>query len=55
MRADIEALWPGPYCELFARTSAPSWDCWGNEVGKFPAGKALDRDGDWIASQENLP
>jgi N6-adenosine-specific RNA methylase IME4 len=21
--------------ELFSRTSAPGWDAWGNEVGKF--------------------
>ncbi|HYH39891.1 MAG TPA: MT-A70 family methyltransferase [Azospirillum sp.] len=35
MRSDIEALWDGPYCELFARESAPGWDSWGNQVGKF--------------------
>lgn len=35
MRRDIETLFPGPYCELFAREAAPGWDAWGNEVGKF--------------------
>lgn len=28
----IESLLPGPYLELFARNSAPGWDCWGNEA-----------------------
>lgn len=31
----IEELVDGPYLELFARTSRPGWDSWGNEVGKF--------------------
>jgi len=35
VRADIEALCSGPYCELFARSSAPGWDAWGNETDKF--------------------
>lgn len=35
MRGDIEALWPGPYAELFARESAPRWENWGNESDKF--------------------
>jgi N6-adenosine-specific RNA methylase IME4 len=35
MRADIEALMPGPYVELFARESAPGWAAWGNETEKF--------------------
>jgi N6-adenosine-specific RNA methylase IME4 len=26
---DIEALYPGPYVELFARRHYPGWDCWG--------------------------
>lgn len=34
-RTDIEALFPGPRAELFARERAPGWDAWGNEVGKF--------------------
>ncbi|MEC4591629.1 MT-A70 family methyltransferase [Nitrospirillum amazonense] len=37
MHADIEALWHGPYCELFARQARPGWDSWGNQVGLFQA------------------
>jgi N6-adenosine-specific RNA methylase IME4 len=37
MRSDIEALWPGPYAELFAREAAPGWDAWGNQAEKFNA------------------
>lgn len=33
----IEALVAGPYLEMFARSSRPGWDAWGNEVGKFEA------------------
>lgn len=36
-RARIEALVAGPYLELFARTTAPGWQAWGNETGKFDA------------------
>jgi N6-adenosine-specific RNA methylase IME4 len=32
---DIEALYDGPYLELFARTKREGWDQFGNEVGKF--------------------
>ena len=35
MRSDIEALWNGPYCELFARQTAPNWSSWGNQMDKF--------------------
>jgi N6-adenosine-specific RNA methylase IME4 len=28
----IEALLPGPYLELFARTRRAGWDAWGNQV-----------------------
>lgn len=35
MHANIEALYDGPYGELFAREPRPGWDAWGNEVGKF--------------------
>jgi N6-adenosine-specific RNA methylase IME4 len=31
----IERLVAGPYVELFARTTRPGWDSWGNDVGKF--------------------
>lgn len=35
LHADIETLYDGPYCELFARAERPGWDCWGDQVGKF--------------------
>jgi len=41
VRASIERLVDGPYLELFARTSAPGWDVWGNEVSKFEVGGAV--------------
>jgi N6-adenosine-specific RNA methylase IME4 len=28
----IEAKFPGPYVELFARRQRPGWTCWGNEL-----------------------
>ena len=28
----IEALWPGPYVELFARHQREGWFSWGNEL-----------------------
>lgn len=30
--AMIEAMYPGPYCELFARHRKEGWEAWGNEV-----------------------
>jgi N6-adenosine-specific RNA methylase IME4 len=33
----IERLVSGPYLELFARQQRQGWDCWGEEVDKFPA------------------
>lgn len=33
--AMAEALFPGPYLELFSRTARPGWDAWGIEAGKF--------------------
>lgn len=35
MHAKLQALYEGPYCELFAREQRPGWDVWGNETGKF--------------------
>jgi N6-adenosine-specific RNA methylase IME4 len=35
MHQSIEALFDGPYLELFARSARPGWDVWGNETGKF--------------------
>lgn len=31
----IEALFDGPYLEMFARQKWPGWDVWGNETNKF--------------------
>lgn len=31
----IEKLVAGPYLEMFSRTSALGWDCWGNQAGRF--------------------
>jgi len=36
----IEALFEGPYLELFSRTTRPGWTCWGNQTEKFAAGAA---------------
>lgn len=33
----IEAVYDGPYLELFSRTARPGWDAWGNQLGKFAA------------------
>lgn len=33
VRERIEALLPGPYLELFARSTAPGWTAWGDQVG----------------------
>jgi len=35
IHSDIERLVPGPYVELFARSTRPGWACWGNETTKF--------------------
>ena len=35
LHQNIEALFPGPYLELFAREPRPGWDTWGNETNKF--------------------
>ncbi|AIT81645.1 MT-A70 family methyltransferase [Novosphingobium pentaromativorans] len=31
----VEALYAGPYAEIFSRTNRPGWDSWGDEAGKF--------------------
>ena len=33
----IERLYPGPYLEIFSRTSRDGWDAWGNEAGRWSA------------------
>ena len=35
VRDRIETLLPGPYLELFARSTAPGWTVWGDQVGKL--------------------
>lgn len=35
MRRNVEALWDGPYLELFAREAAPGWASWGDQPDKF--------------------
>ena len=35
LHADLEALYAGPYAELFARQRRPGWDAWGNDVDRF--------------------
>ncbi len=35
MHAMAEALYAGPYVELFARERRPGWDVWGNQVDRF--------------------
>lgn len=32
----VESLCDGPYLELFARTTRPGWDAWGNEIESTP-------------------
>lgn len=36
MHADLEALFDGPRCELFARQRRAGWDVFGNQIDKFP-------------------
>jgi N6-adenosine-specific RNA methylase IME4 len=43
VRDRIERLVSGPYLELFGRETKPGWDCWGNQVGLFDAGKVETR------------
>lgn len=31
----IQALYPGPYLDIFGRESRPGWTVWGNEATKF--------------------
>jgi N6-adenosine-specific RNA methylase IME4 len=38
LHADVEALYAGPYAELFARQRRPGWDAWGNDVDRFGEG-----------------
>lgn len=43
MHANLQRMYPGPRCELFARQSRPGWDTWGLERTKFDdAGRDCD-------------
>jgi N6-adenosine-specific RNA methylase IME4 len=35
MVSDLERMFGGARCELFARQSRPGWDVWGNQTDKF--------------------
>lgn len=35
LHRDIEAMYEGPYLEMFAREPRPGWQAWGNETEKF--------------------
>lgn len=37
MPSALEALFDGPYLEMFARTERPGWTVWGNQTDKFQA------------------
>jgi N6-adenosine-specific RNA methylase IME4 len=38
LHADVEALYDGPYAELFGRSRRQGWDAWGNQLDKFEPG-----------------
>ena len=35
IHGDIEAMFDGPYAELFARSRKPGWDVWGDQADRF--------------------
>ncbi|MDX6750003.1 MT-A70 family methyltransferase [Geminicoccaceae bacterium 1502E] len=39
----VEALCEGPYLEMFARSSRPEWDVWGQQAGLFDQGPVRTR------------
>ena len=43
VRDRIERLVNGPYLELFARETKRGWDCWGDQIALFNAGKVQTR------------
>jgi N6-adenosine-specific RNA methylase IME4 len=43
VRDRIERLLPGPRIELFARTTSPGWDSWGDQTSLFDGGSASTR------------
>jgi len=42
-RERIALLTAGPFIELFARETAPGWDCWGDQAGLFDNGHVETR------------
>jgi N6-adenosine-specific RNA methylase IME4 len=43
IRADVQRLYSGPYLEMFARSSAPGWDVWGNQTSLLDRGPVATR------------
>jgi N6-adenosine-specific RNA methylase IME4 len=43
IREDIQRLYPGPYLELFARSTASGWDCWGDQTDLLDHGPVRTR------------
>jgi N6-adenosine-specific RNA methylase IME4 len=39
LHASVEALFDGPYVELFARRHYPGWTCWGDQLEPLPPPK----------------
>lgn len=37
LHRDVEALYTGPYAELFGREQRNGWDVWGNQADRFDA------------------
>lgn len=37
----IEAMYAGPYAEIFGRTTRPGWVSWGNQAGLFDASMSV--------------
>lgn len=51
-RALLEALYPGPRAELFARESAEGWDAWGNQAPVTAPRLAAALGAPWLAEAE---
>ena len=49
----IERLVDGPYLEMFARSSKPGWDVWGNQADLFDEGHVETRR--WSSDLKNNP
>ncbi len=53
VRDRIEALFDGPYLEMFARYTKPGWDAWGNEISLLDDGGSPVRR--WHSSDVERP